>query len=216
MKVFAALGLIATGGLVVGCTSPSENDLERSTSESLVAPMDTTDPSDPLPPTDPTESAVPAPTCAPSFATGAVPTKHRAMLDTIAYTEGTAGSCGQDGYNTGYAYHCFTSCTRHPNIAWTAGSWTSTAAGRYQFLYRTWTALGLGPFSPKNQDVGAMKLISNRGVTLPTTRALTATEFSNAMKKLSYEWASLPYSPYGQPTVTLARARAKYCSFAGC
>ena len=178
--------------------------------------MDTTDPADPIPPTDPTEAMVDAPTCKPSLAAGAVPAKHRAMLDTIAYTEGTAGSCGQDGYNTGYAYHCFTTCTRHPNIAWTAGSWTSTAAGRYQFLNRTWNALGLGAFSPKNQDIGAMKLISNRGVTLPTTRALTATEFSNAMKKLSYEWASLPFSPYGQPTVSLTRARAKYCSFAGC
>jgi hypothetical protein len=53
-------------------------------------------------------------------------------------------------------------------------------------------------------------------VTLPTTRALDATEFTNAMKKLGAEWASLPYSPYGQPTKSLSDTRAKYCSFAGC
>ena len=61
-----------------------------------------------------------------------------------------------------------------------------------------------------------MKLISRRGVVLPTNRALNATEFSNTMKKISKEWTSLPFSPYGQPTKSLAQTRAKYCSFAGC
>jgi len=154
--------------------------------------------------------------CSSSLASGAVASKHRAMLNTIAYTEGTAGSCGNDGYSTGYGYNCFSSCARHPNRVWHGGGWSSTAAGRYQFLNRTWNTLGLGNFGPRNQDVGAMSLISRRGVTLPTSRALSATEFSNAMRKLSLEWASLPFSPYGQPTVPLSRARAKYCGFAGC
>ncbi|MBX3228976.1 MAG: glycoside hydrolase family 104 protein [Labilithrix sp.] len=157
-----------------------------------------------------------APTCAPSGAAGAVPAKHRAMLDTIAFTEGTAGSCGQDGYNTGFSYKCFSSCAKHPNIVWSAGGYRSSAAGRYQFLNTTWAGLGLGSFTPKNQDIGGMKLVARRGVKLPTDRALTATEFSNAMKKLSYEWASLPFSPYGQPVKTLAATRAKYCGFANC
>ena len=157
-----------------------------------------------------------APSCDPSRAAGAVPAKHRAMLDTIAFTEGTAGSCGEDGYNTGFAYHCFASCNAHPNTVWSAGSYHSSAAGRYQFLNTTWAGLGLPDFGPKNQDLGAMKVIVRRHVTLPLDRALTATEFSNAMKKLSYEWASLPFSPYGQPTKSLATTRAKYCSFAGC
>jgi hypothetical protein len=98
---------------------------------------------------------------------------------------------------------------------WSASGYRSSAAGRYQFLNTTWSGLGLASFSPKNQDIGGMKLVSRRGVTLPTTRALTATEFSNAMKKLSYEWASLPFSPYGQPTKSLATTRTKYCGFAG-
>jgi len=193
MKLLA-LGLPAAL-LIAGCTVPSEEAAED---------------------VDSTEAELSAPTCAASIAASAVPKKHKAMLDTIAFTEGTAGSCGQDGYNTGYAYRCFSSCSRHPNIATTAGGWTSTAAGRYQFLTRTWNPLGYPSFSPKYQDMGAMKLVSRRGVSLPTTRALTATEFSNAMKKLSYEWASLPFSPYGQPTVSLSRTRAKYCTFAGC
>lgn len=159
---------------------------------------------------------VSAPSCAPSLATNAVPAKHRAMLNTIAFTEGTAGSCGQDGYNTGFGFNCFTSCSRHPNIVWRGGGYASSAAGRYQFLNTTWGGLGLPNFSPKNQDIGGLKLVSRRGVSLPTGAALTATQFSNAMKKLSYEWASLPYSPYGQPTKSLASTRAKYCSFAGC
>lgn len=166
--------------------------------------------------TESTEQEISAPTCAPSGAAGAVPAKHRAMLDTIAFTEGTAGSCGQDGYNTGFAFNCFTSCTRHPNIVWRAGGYASSAAGRYQFLNTTWAGLGFSSFSPKNQELGAMKLIARRGVTLPADRALTATEFSNAMKKLSLEWASLPFSPYGQPVKTLAQTRAKYCGFANC
>lgn len=157
-----------------------------------------------------------APTCAPALANGAVAVKQKAMLNTIAFTEGTAGRGGTDGYNVTFAYHYFSSCVRHPDLAITSGGYTSTAAGRYQFLYSTWTGLRLPNFEPNNQDVGGMKLINQRGVTLPTTRALTATEFANAMSRLNKEWASLPGSPYGQPTYSLATTRKKYCSFAGC
>lgn len=181
--------------LMVGCASTTEEPEEETAS---------------------TSQDLSAPSCAPSIANGAVPGKHRAMLNTIAYTEGTAGSCGQDGYNTGFAYHCFSSCAKHPTTVWSSGGYHSSAAGRYQFLSSTWGGLGLPSFSPKNQDIGAMKLISRRGVVLPTNRALNATEFSNTMKKISKEWASLPFSPYGQPTKSLAQTRAKYCSFAGC
>ena len=205
-KMLASFGAFAFGVSVLGAGCATAAPESTGSDEEPIADVEGVEP----------EEALAAPTCAPSGATGAVAAKTRAMLNTIAYTEGTAGSCGQDGYNTGYAFHCFSSCARHPGIAWTAGGYTSTAAGRYQFLSRTWNALGYSSFSPHNQDLGGAKLISKRGVTLPSTRALTATEFSNAMKKLSYEWASLPFSPYGQPTVSLSRARSKYCSFAGC
>jgi len=55
-----------------------------------------------------------------------------------------------------------------------------------------------------------------RKVTVPQTRAMTATEFSNAMSKLSYEWASLPPGRYGQPTKTLSQMRSMYCGLTGC
>jgi len=160
--------------------------------------------------------ALSASTCSASGAAGAVAAKPKAMLNTIAFSEGTSGTCGNDGYSTGYAVHCFSSCTKHPGKVWSAGGYKSSAAGRYQFLSKTWSGLGYASFSPKNQDLGALRLIANRGVTLPTSRALTATEFSNAMRKMSGEWASLPFSPYGQPTKSLSSVRGKYCKLAGC
>ena len=160
--------------------------------------------------------ALSASTCSASGAAGVVSAKPKAMLNTIAFSEGTAGTCGTDGYGTGFGVHCFASCSRHPGKVWSGGGYSSTAAGRYQFLTTTWSGLGYSTFSPRNQDLGAVRLIANRGVSLPTTRALTATEFSNAMRKMSNEWASLPFSPYGQPTKSLSSLRAKYCSLADC
>lgn len=159
-----------------------------------------------------------APTCHPSFANDAVPAAHRAMLDTIAFTEGTAGSCGQDGYSTGFAYNCFTSCDDHPYVVWNSGGFRSSAAGRYQFLDFVWKEFRYPSFSPRYQDIAAVRLIQEkRQVYLPSDRALTATEFSNAMSKLSWEWASLPPFRYaGQGRHSTAEVRAKYCSFAGC
>jgi muramidase (phage lysozyme) len=156
-----------------------------------------------------------APTCNPALANGAVPHYHRALLDTIATTEGTRGH-GEDGYNVTYAYHYFSSCDHHPDLDICAGNLCSTAAGRYQFLYQTWTGLGYPSFHPDNQDRGAMKLVAQRGVTVPTTRAMTATEFVITLDEISHVWASLPPGRYGQPTYTMSGARKVYCSFAGC
>jgi muramidase (phage lysozyme) len=156
-----------------------------------------------------------APTCAPSLANGAVAAKPRALLDTIAFTEGTRGR-GQDGYNVTFGYRYFTSCDKHPNWRICSGSYCSTAAGRYQFLTATWKGLGYANFHPDNQDRGAMKLIARRKASVPTSRALTATEFVNVMYRVSYEWASLPPGRYGQPSYSMTKTRAKYCTFAGC
>jgi len=150
--------------------------------------------------------------CDPALATGAVPRMERALLDTIAYTEGTAGSCENDGYDTGFGYNCFASCASHPHTVWG----NSSAAGRYQFLDFTWDGLGKSDFGPRNQDIAAMDLVRRRGVTIPQDRPLDEEEFEAAMRKLGYEWASLPFSPYGQPVKTLEDTRAHYCAFAGC
>jgi muramidase (phage lysozyme) len=156
-----------------------------------------------------------APTCAPQLANGAVPQEHKALLNTIAFTEGTAGH-GEDGYNVTYAYHYFASCDHHPNLDICSGGLCSTAAGRYQFLTTTWDGLGYANFHPDNQDRGAMKLVARRGALVPSDRALTATEFVNVMDRISYEWASLPPGRYGQPSYSMDQTRAKYCTFANC
>ena len=70
---------------------------------------------------------------------------------------------------------------------------------------------------PENQERGAAYLISTtRRVNVPQDRAMTAAEFSNAMSKLSYEWASLPPGRYGQPSKSSSQMRTFYCNLAGC
>lgn len=156
-----------------------------------------------------------APTCSPTRAIGAVPQKHKALLDTIAFAEGTRGR-GQDGYNVQFTYVYFGDCTRHPRVVQSSGGLRSDASGRYQFLSTTWDSLGYSNFYPDNQDRGGMKLVTRRGFTVPETRAMTATELANLMDRISYEWASLPPGRYGQPSYSLSRIRAEYCSLAGC
>ena len=156
-----------------------------------------------------------AASCAPARAVGVVSSKRKALLDTIAYAEGTKGH-GYDGYNILYSYKTIDDCNRHPNRVICSGSYCSSAAGRYQFLNTTWNGLGLPNFRPENQTRGAMKLIDWRKATIPADRAMTATEFANVMSKISYEWASLPPGRYGQPIKTMSQLRSVYCSFAGC
>jgi muramidase (phage lysozyme) len=139
----------------------------------------------------------------------------KALLDTIAFAEGTRGR-GQDGFNVIFTYKYFSDCGRHPRAIQCSGRLCSDAAGRYQFLSTTWSRLGLPTFNPENQERGALKLVSGRGVSLPAGRALTATEFNNAMDRLSYEWASLPPGRYGQPSYSYTALRRTYCGFAGC
>lgn len=192
----AALVILATTAL--GCASEAEPDEEMAES------------SDALTGTRGDAS------CTPSRAAGAVPAKHRALLDTIAWTEGTSGR-GSDGYNVIVGYKYAASCNRHPNrVVRLSSRLSSSAAGRYQFLTGTWNSLGYPTFQPDNQDRAGMKLVERRGVTLRTDRAMTATELSNVLSKISYEWASLPPGRYGQPVKTASQVRAEYCRHAGC
>ncbi|HET8933610.1 MAG TPA: hypothetical protein VFN67_09230 [Polyangiales bacterium] len=152
--------------------------------------------------------------CDPANATGVASRFERALLDTIAWAEGTRGR-GKDGYNVTFAYRYFDSCEQHPNIKICEGSLCSTAAGRYQFLNKTYEGLNMENFWPQAQERGALELIKRRGVTLPAA-ALTATQFANALDRLSYEWASLPPGRYGQTKLTADRVRAEYCEAARC
>ncbi len=159
-------------------------------------------------------------TCDPARAAGAVNTYEKALHDSIAWAEGTRGY-SKDGYNVLFSFKLTSSCDHHPNQCIPFGSSCSTAAGRYQFLTNTWSSVksanGLPSFEPENQEIGAQYLVKSvRNVNVPSSRPMTASEFSNAMSKLSYEWASLPPGRYGQPNKTASQMRTMYCSLAGC
>jgi muramidase (phage lysozyme) len=136
----------------------------------------------------------------------------RAFLAVIRAGEGTSDP---DGYRRHYGGTLFDSFADHPRVAITAGRWTSTAAGAFQFLARTWDecakALALPDFSPASQDLAAVFLIRRRGALADAL----AGRLDAAITKCAREWASLPGSPYGQPTRTLAQAHAVYAQAGG-
>lgn len=135
----------------------------------------------------------------------------RAFLATIRAGEGTADA---GGYNRLFGGNRFDSFADHPRlyITRTMGGKpiTSSAAGAYQFLARTWdecaAALDLTDFAPPSQDLAAVYLIRRRGA----LGDVIAGRFGDAVRKCAREWASLPGSPYGQPTKTLAQAQQTY------
>lgn len=140
----------------------------------------------------------------------------RAFLRTIRFAEGTAGT---DGYRMLFGGALFASFADHPRQAVTARlggrAITSTAAGAYQFLARTWdeaaAAMGLPDFSPPSQDIAAAFLIRRRGALAD----VYAGNFAAAIAKCAREWASLPGSPYGQPTKDIEQLAGIYLSNGG-
>ena len=131
----------------------------------------------------------------------------RAFLAAICLGEGTKGP---DGYRTLYGGGKFDSFADHPRQYITAGGYTSTAAGKYQILLKTWLGLvkqyGFDDFSPTNQDLACIALIHGRGA----LNDIRAGRIEEAVQKCNKEWASLPGSPYGQPVVTMAKFLAEY------
>jgi muramidase (phage lysozyme) len=129
----------------------------------------------------------------------------KAFLHLIRTGEGTLG---ENGYRTIYGGSLFDSFDDHPRKKITAGRWTSTAAGAYQFLEKTWDALvkqnpwTLTDFSQEKQDAAAVMLIKGR----KAYDDVLAGRFVPAINKCNREWASLPGSPYGQPTLTMEKA----------
>lgn len=198
----APIVLVAAGLFGIACSASSADDQEVLVSDEDMSARE--------------DGLTGIATCAPSRAVDVIPWKQSVLLDTIAYAEGTRGR-SQDGYNVAFTHKTFSSCNTHPNKAYCSGRLCSTASGRYQFLYKTWKGLGYPNFRPENQERAAMKLIKRRGAYVPTSRALTATEFSNVMARISYEWASLPPGRYGQPSYSTSALRKVYCAGkAGC
>lgn len=119
----------------------------------------------------------------------------KAFLAMIRYAEGTFSN---DGYRKLYGGSLFNDMSRHPNKAVTKWGITSTAAGAYQILFRTWqelqSKLKLPDFSPASQDRAAIELIKRR----KALEDVIAGRFAQAIVKCRKEWASLPGAGYGQ------------------
>jgi len=136
-----------------------------------------------------------------------------AFLDMLAQSEIGAQLLAKsdEGYNvivgsTPSNPHLVASYVDHPRQLISLGSLgiKSDAAGRYQFLSTTWDPLarrlGLGDFSPPNQDRAAIELLRECGA-LPHVLAggwLAANEITTAIARAAPIWASLPGAGYGQ------------------
>jgi len=146
----------------------------------------------------------------------------RAFLWALRYGEGTQG---EEGYRTLFGgklflgadgiYSTFDDFADHPRtrITFTLRNGkrlTSTAAGAYQILEKTWDGVcnqyGFLNFEPPTQDLAAIALIHGR----KALEDVVEGRIHIAVLKCNKEWASLPGSPYGQPVVTLEEFRREY------
>ncbi|MCZ4061225.1 glycoside hydrolase family 104 protein [Pantoea sp. LMR881] len=152
----------------------------------------------------------------------------KAALDVIAFCEGTSTSpfTRNNGYDvivtglgekgevfTDYRDHPF--ANGRPSKVWSKSGATSNAAGRYQQMYRWWPAykkqLGLPDFSPASQDRLALQIIREQKALTDVDRG----DMKAFAEKCCDIWASLPGSPHGQPTKSLAVIQQKFLEFGG-
>jgi muramidase (phage lysozyme) len=135
----------------------------------------------------------------------------KAFLIMIQYSEGTYG---KDAYRKLYGGGLTDNLSQHPNTKVSKWGLTSTAAGAYQILNKTWTELqrklGLQDFGPESQDRAAIELIKRRGA----LEDVMAGRFAQAITKCRKEWASLPGAGYNQ-TEKSPKALATFYKAAG-
>lgn len=143
-----------------------------------------------------------------------------AFLDVIAASEiGSALLAVTDrGYNvlvgaTPSHPLTFPSYASHPGILNKALH--STAAGRYQLLYRYWVSyqkqLNLPDFSPLSQDRIALQQIRECNALAD----IDAGNFAHAVALCSRIWASLPGNDYGQHQNAIALLQGYYTAAGG-
>lgn len=143
-----------------------------------------------------------------------------AFLDMIAASELTPAVIAESdrGYNVlvgslpGHVL-TFASYTTHPNVLNKALD--SSAAGRYQILFRYWQSyqkmLNLPDFGPLSQDRIAMQMIRECGALAD----IDSGNFAHAVALCSRRWASLPGSPYGQHENEIALLQGYYTAAGG-
>ncbi|WP_151446728.1 glycoside hydrolase family 24 protein [Lacisediminimonas profundi] len=136
----------------------------------------------------------------------------QAMLRVIRRGEGTADA---GGYQRLFGGGTFDSLADHPRQVIKKSGYTSSAAGAYQILSSTWDEtkriMKLPDFSPRSQDLAAIGRIKARGA----LDDVLAGRFTKAVNKIAREWASLPGSPYGQPTISWSTAMAEFTNAGG-
>ncbi|MGD8170438.1 glycoside hydrolase family 24 protein [Vibrio sp. TRT 21S02] len=147
----------------------------------------------------------------------------RAFMRMIRVGEGTVGN---KGYETLFGGKSFIkdydkSWDDHPRIHRPFGNTTSTAAGAYQVMEKTWDddnmvarrrKYKVDDFSPRNQDLfGVILLKYKRRYAWPllisgNIEESISLDEGGEKRGYAYEWASLPTSPYGQPQKTMEDA----------
>jgi muramidase (phage lysozyme) len=150
--------------------------------------------------------------------------KLKAFLDLIAFSEGTSTSpyTKNDGYDIIVdglnSPHILEDYRGHPNILVRVRAYPlleSTAAGRYQLLYRWYqpycAQLGLKDFSPASQDAIALQQMKEHHA----VALVEAGDIAGAIAACSTIWASFPGNSYGQGGHSPASLVAKYHELEG-
>ena len=135
-----------------------------------------------------------------------------AFLDMIAHAEGVERFSMHGGYDVLVGGGRFTSYSEHPRkMVWLPKYRIhSTAAGRYQFLWKTWNSLRarlkLPDFGPVSQDRAAIELLRENGALADLKKGWV----SSAVRRSRKTWASLPDAGYGQRELPLEALIAVY------
>lgn len=137
----------------------------------------------------------------------------RAFLNMIAYAEGTSGT---SGYRMQYTKALFYDYSDHPReiicavYGSTGKELCSSAAGRYQFLQKTWDYVApkveAANFGPLHQDRAAIFLLLEKGA----IELILRNDIESAIQLMNKTWASFPGSPYGQKTYSLSHLKDVY------
>lgn len=143
----------------------------------------------------------------------------RAVLDMIAFSEigPRLLAASDNGYNVLVGGELFEGYDRHPNklVYIPRLRLSSTAAGRYQLLYRYYVAytrlLKLPDFSPASQDQIALQQIKER----KAFDDIEAGRIVSAIDKIKNIWASLPGAGYGQHEQKMDHLLAAYVKAGG-
>jgi len=137
-------------------------------------------------------------------------------LASIRAAEGTARYT--DPYSVGFGGKQIGDLSQHPGTlsAFSDNSGNrkkTSAAGAYQFLNRSWgdmsRNLGLNDFGPENQDIAAIGLLDRSGA----LDNVLAGDVNGFVADANGTWASLPGSPYNQPTKSRSFINRAWNSF---